>query len=94
MTITSLSKDDYINAFEQIYNFDSIDIANYEHEHLISVIQDNIDDCKFDNQLPSKQEMADIVKEALSFIEYGDTIDVDEMNIIYNDYKNRFPLGR
>lgn len=89
-----MTKENYIEAFESVYDFDKIDMADYEHEYLLYKIEEHIEDCEFDERIPSEQEMADIVEQALTFIQYGDTSDVDDMIAIYEDYYNRFPDGR
>ena len=84
--------DDYIAAFMNTYNYDDED--DFEDEDLKEIIEEYIDDCESDDVIPTEKEMADVVRDALYSIQYGDTCDCGDLERINDDYFDRFPYGR
>ncbi len=86
-----LSIETYIDSFKNMYDFDNND--DFDNPVLKKIIQENIDEYNADKK-PSAKEMADVVKDALYFIQYGDTTDADDLDKINHDFYDRFPNGR
>ena len=87
-----LNTETYIMAFKDLYDWDEYD--NFEDDRLLERINNSIDDYEFDEIKPTEEEMADVVKQALYDIQYGDTDDIDDLIMINDDYYERFPNGR
>ena len=83
--------EEHVAAFKKRYKFDGHD--NFEDAKVLKEIQEHIDICKAENEMPSEDEMANVVKEALYHAQYGNTFDPDDLTNI-NDYIKRFPCGR
>lgn len=85
--------EDYIMAFQDLCEWDEYD--NFEDERLRDMIYDAVTDAaEFDDEEPTREEMAEVVKNALYEIQYGDTTDADDLARISEDYHERFPNGR
>lgn len=82
----------FIEAFKKRYNYDDIDEKYFNNKKMIDAINECIEDCEGIEL--SEDEMAKIVYETLYILEYGDTIDVDDLSEIRKDINNRFPDGR
>ena len=86
--------DAYIQAFENVYEYDDVDTCLYDDTYLKEKVQESIDDYEFEDVIPTEQDMADVVLDALDFLQYGDTCDADDLDNIAADRHYRFPHGR
>ena len=86
-----VNEDTYINAFKTICGFDGIDEADLEREEILNAIRADIYDCETDGVIPSEQDMADVVKQALRQYQYGDSSDIDDLSKADEDLCDRFP---
>ena len=84
--------EDYIMAFQDLCEWDDQD--DFEDERLRDKIYDAVTDAEFNNEEPTREEMAEVVKDVLYKIQYGDTSDADDLARINEDYHERFPNGR
>lgn len=88
-----MSKDDFINAFKEIYDYDTTDESYLEDKDFLSRLEELVSDYEDDDSV-SKERMAEDVREILHFMQYGDTSDVDDLDRISEDFHDRFPCGR
>lgn len=88
-----MSKDDFINAFKKVYDYDTTDELYLEDEDFLNRLEELVLDYEDDDSV-SEEKMAEDVREILHFIQYGDTSDVDDLDRISEDFHDRFPCGR
>ncbi len=79
-----------IEKYKDKYGYDHIDEETFEKPSFVAKVKEALDE--YEDDIPS-DDAADIVKDALYFVQYGDTSDADDLAAISEDYCERFPEG-
>lgn len=86
--------EEFLHAFKDTYEYDECDEDYFNDDRIMEAVQAAMDDLEDGEQL-SEQQMADVIKDTLHFIEYGpNTCDADDLEAINDDFHKRFPEGR
>ena len=89
-----ITVDDYLDAFKEMCDYDEIDAKHFGSESLEAIIRDDIKSRLEDGLMFTKEALSKVVEDALYSIQYGDTVDANDLAAINKDFHNRFPDGR